>query len=121
MRSYQKKLTATAAAAALLAAIGAALAQSPSADDLNSATANRNQAVSQGSSTKVLNGADMSTNGPLTKRMPAAPMNTTATTPASVEPAPAYVAPAPSTDNTSMTPAAAPADKSMPAPRADRN
>lgn len=126
MRSFQKKLTATAAAAALLAALGAAVAQSTDPLDAHSATADRNANVSQGTRAKTLNGADMSTNGPMS-----APV-TQSTTTQSTDTTTTTTAPSTSSSSTYSTPAttdnsaassttdnsSAPATR---APRTDRN
>ena len=129
MRSFQKKLSVTAGAAALLAALGAAFAQSSDPLDAHSATADRNANVSQGTQVKDFQGNDMSANGPMapqttTTAQTSTTTSTTTTDNSSTTPA-TPAAPA-TTDNsaasnTTDNSAAAPSTASTPAPRADRN
>ncbi len=130
MRSFQKKLTGTAAAAALLAALGAAFAQSSDPLDAHSATADRNANVSQGTAVKDFQGNDMSANGPMAQPATATP-STTATQSSDTTSTTTTT----NTDNSSLSSAPATTDNSAasnttdnsaatdntPAPRADRN
>ena len=128
MRSFQKKLSATAAAAALLAALGAAFAQSTDPLDAHSATADRNANVSQGTQVKDFQGNDMSTNGPMaTQAKPSttAAQSSTTTSSPSVYDSSTSAVPT-TTDNSAASnttdnsgPASSSAD--TPSPRADRN
>jgi len=129
MRSFQKKLTATAAAAALLAALGAAVAQSTDPLDAHSATADRNAEVSQGTTTKVINGADMSTNGPMSKPLTQSTQTTqstdtsttTTTTAPSTDTSTTYSAPATTDNSAASNTTDNSAASTTPAPRTDRN
>jgi hypothetical protein len=130
MRSFQKKLTATAAAAALLAALGAAVAQSTDPLDAHSATADRNAEVSQGTRTRTINGADMSANGPMST--PSTQSSTTQSTDTSSTATTTTTAPSSDLSTTNSAPATTDnsaaanttdnsAAATTPAPRSDRN
>lgn len=131
MRSFQKKLSATAGAAALLAALGAAFAQSSDPLDAHSATADRNAIQSQGTQTRIFKGNDMSTNGPLAPQTSttaqssdtsSATSTTTSTDNSSTTSSTPATTDNSSASNTTDNSAAAPStDNSTPAPRTDRN
>jgi hypothetical protein len=138
MRSFQKKLTATAAAAALLAALGAAFAQAgdtpvppatQSTDplDANSASADRNANVSQGTRVKEVQGNDMSTNGPMNSATPQSTVSQSSTS-ATTSTDTSTTTAAPSTTDNSSAGTSSTTDNSAatttdnsPTPRADRN
>jgi hypothetical protein len=137
MRPFQKKLTATAAAAALLAALGAAFAQAgdtpvppatQSTDplDANSASADRNANVSQGTRVREVQGNDMSTNGPM-NRQPSQSSTTTSSDLGSSSSSTTTSTVPSTTDNSSAASSsttdnsAASTTDDTPAPRHDRN
>jgi len=129
MRSFQKKLTAAAASAALLAALGAAFAQSSDPLDAHSATADRNANVSQGTQVRHIDGNDLSTNGPMPKQTSTSQAtdnsslsSQSSSTTQSTTTAPTDQSSSSSSTTTDNSSASATTDNSAAAaPRADRN